>query len=328
MKKITALACVFALLFTLTACAKIRQAEFYRVGQYNDGWSVLYDDGTEVEEIAALGAARQPLAIEKGRIYFTQDGKLVSVDMDGEDRQETVIIDMPRDAIITFADEAYFYCLSDRAGSECWRISKTDTVDQTHMTIPRQFRPLNYPQVEVEIRAVVPAADDLIYLRSAEAILDSNGCLLELELELLACDSFESYGMKIWKTSRVLVVNTLDGLRTDFINENLALSVSDSTISEMLSLSDYIKALDALDKANVAAGRAQGQAESFRVMYAVEAFDDHADSNTLPVLATSGTEVQADSDKHRLVLAQVGDCDTALLDGNGEYGNLAVIQLD
>lgn len=328
MKKIASLVCVFALIFTLTACAKIRQAEFYRVGEYNDGWSILYDDGTEVEEIAALGAARQPLAIEKGRIYFTQDGKLVSVDMDGEDRQETAVADMPRDAIITFADEGYFYCLADRAGSECWRISKTDVTDQTRMTIPRQFRPLNYPQVEVEIRAVVPAANDLIYLRSAEAVLDSNGCLLELELELLACDSFESYGMKTWKTSRVLVVNTLDGLRTDFINENLAFSVSDSTISEMLSLSDYIKALDALDEANVAAERAGGQADSFRITYEVKAFEDHADSNTLPVLGTSGTEVQADSDDHRLILAQVGGCDTALIDEGGEYGNLAVIQLD
>ena len=73
MKKIPALVCVFALVFTLTACAKIRQAEFYRVGEYNNGWSVLYDDGTEVEEIASLGAAQQPLAIEKGSIYITQD---------------------------------------------------------------------------------------------------------------------------------------------------------------------------------------------------------------------------------------------------------------
>ena len=91
MKRITSLVCIFALVFTLTACAKIRQAEFYRVAQHNGGWSILYDDGTEVEEIAALGSAQQPLAIEKGRIYFTQAGKLVSVDMDGEDRQETAI---------------------------------------------------------------------------------------------------------------------------------------------------------------------------------------------------------------------------------------------
>ena len=328
MKKITALVCVFALVFTLTACAKIRQAEFYRVGEYNNGWSVLYDDGTEVEEIVALGAAQQPLAIEKGRIYFTQSGKLVSVDMDGEDRQETAIADMPQDAIITFADEAYFYCLSDRAGSECWRISKADAADQTRMTIPRQFRFLNYPQVEVEIRTTVPAASDLIYVRSAEAVLDSNGCLLQLDLEILACDSFESYGMKTWKTSRVQTVNTLDGLRSDFINENLALSVSDSTISEMLSLSDYIAALDALDEAAVATERAQGQAASFRVMYAVDAFENYADYNTLPILGTSGTEVQADPDDHRLILAQVGGCDTALSDDNGQYGNLAVIQLD
>lgn len=328
MKRITSLVCIFALVFTLTACAKIRQAEFYRVAQHNGGWSILYDDGTEVEEIAALGSAQQPLAIEKGRIYFTQAGKLVSVDMDGEDRQETAIADMPQDAIITFADEAYFYCLADRAGSDCWRINKADVTDHVRMTIPRQFRFLNYPQVEVEIRTSVPASNDLIYVRSAEAVLDSNGCLLQLDLEVLACDSFESYGMKTWKTSRVQVINTLDGLRSDFINENLALSVSDSTISEMLSLSDYIAALDALDEAAVATGRAQGQAEFFRVVYAVDAFEDYADDNSPPVLSTAGTEVSADSDEHRLILAQVGGCDAVLSDDNGEYGNLAVIQLD
>ena len=96
----------------------------------------------------------------------------------------------------------------------------------------------------------------------------------------------------------------------------------------MLSLSDYIAALDALDEAAVATERAQGQAASFRVMYAVDAFENYADYNTLPILGTSGTEVQADPDDHRLILAQVGGCDTALSDGNGEYGNLAVIQLD
>ena len=328
MKKITALACAFALLFTLTACAKIRQAEFYRVGQYNDGWSVLYDDGTEVEEIVALGAARQPLAIEKGRIYFTQAGKLVSVDMDGEDRQETAIADMPQDAIITFADEGYFYCLADRYGSDCWRISKTDATDHVRMTIPRQFRFLNYPQVEVEIRTTVPAANDLIYVRSAEAVLDSNGCLLQLDLDLLVCDSFESYGMKVWKTCRSRVINSLDGLEADYINDNLALSVSDDTISELLSLTDYITALDALDESSVATGRAQGQAGSFRVMYEVAAFNDYAESNSLPVLSTAGTEVQADSDEHYLVLAQVDGCDAVLTDTDGQYGNLAVIQLD
>ena len=126
-------------MLSLSGCAKLRDPNCYRVGQYNDGWSILYTDEDGVEEIAPLGSYEQPLALEKGRFYFVQDGKMVSVDAEGENRQEVEIAGLPSGARITFVDESNFYCLADRSGAKCWRVSKADANDHEEMDILSLF---------------------------------------------------------------------------------------------------------------------------------------------------------------------------------------------
>lgn len=330
MRKIITILCIFALTLSLFGCSKPRYAENYSVGQYQDGWSVLYTDEDGVEEIVALGKERQPLAIEKGRIYFAGEGKLISVDMEGRDRQETEIAGMDKAAVLTFADEQYFYCLADRSGRTCWRISKTDPADQAEVDIPHAFRPTDYAALLEQIRTAVAATDNIIHLRSGKATLDSNGSVLALDLELLYYMRYEGYGMKTWKTCRVTADVSLSGVKLTHYNENLNLSVSDKTIGKMLSLEEYLTALEAVDKAQIAAARAQGAAEEFRVMYQVSEYEACVAGNkgSLAYVDVSGAAVDANEKARHLVLAQVGGCDTMLTDSQGTAcGNLTVVQV-
>ena len=95
MKKTITILCIFALSLSLFGCAKIRDLNCYSVGEYNGGWSILYTDEDGVEEIVTLGSYAQPLAFEKGRFYFVQNGCMVSVDPEGENRLEVAIDNLP-----------------------------------------------------------------------------------------------------------------------------------------------------------------------------------------------------------------------------------------
>ncbi len=331
MKKFTAIIFILALSLSLTACGKIRDLSCYSVGQYGDGWSILYTDADGVEEIAALGSYEQPLAFEKGRFYFVQDGKMVSVDSEGDDRQETVISGLPANALITFVDEANFYCLTDRSGTTCWRVSKADTTDHEEVVIPRDFRPQYYRELEVAVHAAAPALEDRICVRSAQAVLDSNGSLLSLNLDLLCYDHDKGFDMQGWRTCRIEAAITLDGVNTTYINENLILSVSDSFISPMLTLEDCISILENIDTAQIATSNAQGQPEGFRLTYLDDDYEDYVADNSadLPYVDQNGTPMDVSKTAKRFVLAQVGGCDTVLTDRHGTAcGNLTVIRFN
>lgn len=330
MKKISTILCVFVLMLSLSGCAKLRDPNCYSVGQYNDGWSILYTDEDGVEEIAPLGSYEQPLALEKGRFYFVQDGKMVSVDAEGENRQEVEIAGLPSGARITFVDEANFYCLADRSGAKCWRVSKADANDHEEMDIPASFRPSYLHQLEAEVRAVTPAKDDRICVRGMRAVTDGNGSLLSLELELLCLDSENGFNLKTWRTCRTEMRFTLDGVETKYINENLTLSVADSTIQRMLALDDCLSALKDVELTQIIIAQPQGDPESFRLTYLADEYEACAKENrdTLTCLDIVGDAVDADTDALRFLLAQVGGCDVMLTDRDGtQCGNLLAIQL-
>lgn len=331
MKKIITIFCILTLALSLTGCAKIRDLNCYSIGQYGEGWSILYTDEDGVEEIASIGSYEQPLAFEKGRFYFVQNGCMVSVDAEGENRQEVAIDNLPEGALITFVDEENYYCLADRGGRSCWRISKTDVSDHEEMDIPPAFRPSYLHQLEVEVRAVAPAQKDRIYVRSMYATADSNGSLLRLELELLCLESENGFNLKTWRTCRVNLDLTLDGVRAEYIDENLPLSLSDSTVSQSLTLQACTNALRSALSGDLLASAGQGTADSFLLTYQANEYTDQADTlgDQLSHWTTTGLSVSTSDDNRRFLVAQAGGCDTQFTDRNGfACGNLFAVTVD
>lgn len=328
MKKWITIICIVALSLSLVGCAKIRDLNCYSVGQHGDGWSILYTDEDGVEEIVPIGSYAQPLAFEKGRFYFVQNGCMVSVDAEGENRLDVAIDNLPEGALITFVDEENYYCLADRGGARCWRVSKADSNDHEEMDIPVAFRPSYLHQMEVETRAVAPAKDDQIHVRGMRAFTDSNGSLLKLELDLLCLDSENGFNLRTWRTCRVEMHFTLDGVETKYINENLLLSLSDSTIDQTLELQDCTSALRSVLSGNMLTATAKGKADSFRVTYLSDEYTAQADAlgDKLACRSTTGAEVSADDDAHRFLIAQVGGCETQFSDRDGtNCGNLLAV---
>ena len=331
MKKVVTILCIFALTLSLFGCAgKPRYAENYSVGEYGDGWSILYTDEDGVEEIAALGKTEQPLALEKGRFYFTAGGKLVSVNPDGRDRQETAIGTMDETGIITYVDEANFYCVEADSTRTCWRVSKADPADHEEVDIPYGFRPTDYADLLQQIRQMISAEEDRIHLRSARAAMDSCGNLLWMDLELLYYLRYSGAQMKVWNTCRIIVQLTPHGAELQYINENLNLSVSDKTINKMLSLESYLSAVEAADTGRLVIDRATDGAKEFRIMYQASEYEACVAGNkaTLTYIDPTGAATDANEKVPHLVLAQVGGCDTMLTDSQGTAcGNLTVFQL-
>ena len=332
MKKIITILCIFSLALTLFGCGgKPRYAENYSVGEYGDGWSILYTDEDGVEEIVALGKTPQPLALEIGRLYFTDGGKLVSVDPDGRDRQETVIGTMNETGVITYADAENFYCLEADSTRKCWRISKADPADHAEIDVPYELRgPVDYADLLQQIRQRVSAEEDLIHLRSARAVMDSCGNLLSLDLELLYYLRYSGAQMKVWNTARVVAQFTPHGTELQYIKENLNFSVSDKTINRMVALDAYLTALETVDTSRTATARASDGAEEFRIMYQVSEYEACVAGNkaNLTYIDPTGNAVDANEKVFHLVLAQVGGCETMLTDSEGTAcGNLTVIQL-
>ena len=331
MKKIITILCIFALALSLFGCGgKIRELENYSVGEYQGHWSVLYTDEKGVEEIVALGAERQPLAIEKGRIYFTEGRKLVSVDMEGKDRLETELTGMPEGTLITRVDAENFYCVADPAALDCWCVSKADQNDWARITIPRAFRAVDYAALTARITELVSAKEDQLRVNAARVELDSNGSVIAMELETLAYKSIIAK-MKTWDTGRVTVRLTLEGPEVDYTNLNVPVSVADKTTNRAMALADFLTAVGAVDSADIAAQTAAGTAEGFRLMYLVGEYEACVTGNkdSVPCRDTAGETVEAADGGRHFVLAQVGGCDTMLTDSTGTAcGNLQVIRLD
>lgn len=331
MKKLITILCILALTLSLAGCAKIRDLNCYSVGQYGDGWSILYTDEDGVEEIASMGSYAQPLAFEKGRFYFVQNGCMVSVDAEGENRQEVAVETLPEGALITFVDEENYYCLADRGGAKCWRFNKSDVTDYEEIDIPTAFRPSFLHQLEVETRAVAPAKDDQIRVRGMRAVTDGNGSLLTLTLELLCLDSENGFNLRTWRTCRVELHFTLDGVETKYINENLLLSLADSTISQTMELQDCTTALRSLLSGGMLAATAQDKADSFRVTYLADEYTAQADTlgDALRYRTVNGDEASASSNAHRFLVAQIGGCEVQFTDHDGaQCGNLMAVIVD
>lgn len=331
MKKIITILCVFSLTLTLFGCGgKIRALENYSVGEYEGHWSVLYTDEKGVEEIAPLGDTAQPLAIEKGRIYFTEGSKLVSVDMDGKDRLETELAGMPAGTHIRMVDAEHFYCVADSADLTCWRVSKADQNDWAQVTIPRAFRPTDYAALEQAILSEIAAKEDAVRINAARITMDANGSVITMELDTLAYDNIIG-GMKTWNTGRVTVRLTLDGAETDYTDLNVPVRVADKTLKGTLTLEEFLDAVSSANENLLPTGKMQGQAEGFRLMYLVPEYEACASGNkdTVPCVDLTGEDAKASDKTRHFVLAQLGGCDTMLTDSTGTAcGNLHLIRID
>ena len=330
LKKTTIILCIFALVLTLFGCGgKPRYPENYSVAEYEGHWSILYTDEKGVEEIAALGDQRQPLALQGGRLWFTDGSKLVTVDADGKDRMETELTGMPHGTTITFSDEENFYCVARQDDVKCWRVSKADQNDWAHITIPRSFRSTDYAAISTAILEAVKAKDNVIRVRAAQVELDSNGALIAMELDILRYKSV-TLQMKTWDTGTVSVRMQLNGPVVTYTDRYIPLSVSDKTLKSTLLLPDYLAAVEAADTAMIATQQAQGEADGFRLMYTVPEYEAWLAANKtgLTYLDTAGQPVDGDLKKQHFVLGQVDGCATQLTDTNGTAcGNLTVVQV-
>ena len=279
-----------------------------------------------MEEIAKLGSEPQPLVFEKGRLYFTEGGKLISVDPDGEDRQETVLDGMAAEGVIRFSDEEYFYCVDHDTALHCWRVSKADSSSWEKITIPRAFRSVDLATLKSDIIGATGAIERQVRIKSAQLILDSNGTPAMFNMDVIAYAG-PTGSMKVWNSGNVMVQITLDGYEVSYHDNHLPLSLSEWTTNEYLPLETYMTALQMLDENGVVTASAKGEAESFRLMYEVAAFDDAVGGET-PAVSIEGLPVQADLSGRYLVYAQAGGCDSQMTDGDGvAMGNLMVVAL-
>ena len=330
LKKTTIILCVFALVLSLFGCGgKPRYPENYSVGEHEGHWSILYTDEKGVEEIAVLGDHRQPLALQGGRLWFTDGSKLVTVDADGKDRVETELTGMPAGTTITFGDQDNFYCVARQEDVKCWRVSKADQNDWAHITIPRIFRNTDYAAISAAVLDAVKAKDNVIRVRAARVELDSNGSVIAMELDILRYKSV-TLQMKTWDTGTVSVRMQLSGPVVTYTDRYIPLSVSDKTLKSTLLLEDYLAAVEAADNALIATQQAQGEAEGFRLMFTVPEYEAWLAVNKagLTYLDTAGAAVNGDLKQQHFVLAQVGGCATQLTDTSGTAcGNLTVVQV-
>ena len=330
LKKTTIILCVFALVLSLFGCGgKPRYPENYSVGEHEGHWSILYTDEKGVEEIAVLGDHRQPLALQGGRLWFTDGSKLVTVDADGKDRVEPELTGMPAGTTITFGDQDNFYCVARQEDVKCWRVSKADQNDWAHITIPRIFRSTDYSAISTASLEAVKAKANVIRVRAAQVELDSNGSLIAMELDILRYKSV-TLQMKTWDTGTVSVRMQLSGPVVTYTDRYIPLSVSDRTLKSTLLLEDYLAAVEAADNALIATQQAQGEAEGFRLMFTVPEYEAWLAVNKagLTYLDTAGAAVDGDLKQQHFVLAQVGGCATQLTDTSGTAcGNLTVVQV-
>ena len=329
MKKIITILCIFALTLSLFGCgSKPRYPENYSVGEHEGHWSILYTDEDGVEEIAALGDYQQPLVLQKGRLWFVQNGALVTVDPEGEERLETPLDGLASGSGAIFHLEGdSLYCIDDRAAQRCWRISLTDQNDWDYITLPRSLRAVDYDGLTADILTAVKAKEDTIRVRSARMELDSNGSVVAMELDILAYDRIAN-NMRTWNSGVVTVQMTLDGPQVRYTDLYIPVSVSQATVKPFMKLQTLLGHVASVDSAELATKHAAGTAEGFVLTYKTEDYEAAAKSSAAAALDLTGAETKANLSKQHLVLAQVGGCDTALTDSAGaNAGNLIVVQM-
>ena len=320
MKKSITILCIFALLLSLVGCAPIRDIENYYVDQHEGGYSVLYkDEDGQVEEIVALGAQPQSLAIAKGRICFVEEGKMVSVDLEGEDRQELLMEGMPANAHITYMDETHFYCLTGPTARTCWAVAQ-DLSGYTQGAVPRKYRSVDYEALLQAIRTAVAASEDRIRVCSARVELDGLGTPVGMTLEVIS-HSGKISGMEFWNSGTVTVMLPIGNIETGYRDHHTPLSLADWTVEDTVTLEQFLTALETMDKAEVPAQRALGTGDGYVLAYLQEEYDAHAADFTA-WLTVSGTESSAGTAPY-FVLGQWGGCPAMLTDSEGlEVGNL------
>ncbi|MBE6970757.1 MAG: hypothetical protein E7446_01390 [Ruminococcaceae bacterium] len=321
MKKTFTILCIFLLMLSLVGCEPIRDLENYYVDQYEGGYSVLYkDDKGTVEQIVALGSEPQPLVIAKGRICFVEEGKVVSVDLEGENRQELPVEDLPASAHITYMDDTYLYCLTGPSARTCWEVYQ-DLHGYSQGPVPRKYRSVDYAKLLQAIRTQVAASEDRIRVRSARVELDGFGTPLSMTLEVIA-HSGKISGMEFWNRGTVTVVLPIGSIETGYRDHHMPLSLADWTVEETVTLEQFLTALETMDKAEVPAQRALGTGDGYVLAYLQEEYDALRADYTAWV-TISGAESSAEVQEPFFVLGQWGGCSPMLTDSEGlEVGNL------
>ncbi len=326
-KRMTALALAFVLVLSLFGCGKIRTPDNYYVGEYGDGWSILYkNENGESEEIASLGDYAQPLVLIKGRLYFIDDGALVSVDTDGEDRKRLPMKDIDG-GYIAYIDESFVYCLKNSASLTCYKAT-LDLTSCEETPIPRTFRQTDYPALLSAIKEKVAAAENQIRVRSAYITLDGNGSLAGMELDVLTFRGWTG-SMKVWSSGTVSVQVTTADPVIRYTDLNVPLSLADSTTDRTITLDTLMTAAETADKSELAPKRgSSSMAEGYVLAYLHD--DYEANVENAPWLGVSGVDAAADSSVSHFVLAQYGGgMDAVFTDNYGrKVGNLAVLRFD
>ncbi len=321
MKKSIIILIIFLLMLSLVGCEPIRSLDNYYVDQHEDGYSVLYknEKGT-VEQIVALGAEPQPLAIAKGRICFVEEGKLVSVDLEGENRQELLIDGLPSDAHVTYMDETYLYCLTGPTARTCWEVY-LDLHAYSQGPVPRKYRSVDYAALLQAIRTQVAASEDRIRVRSARVEMDGFGTPIAMTLEVLS-HSGKISGMEFWNRGTVTVSLPIGSVEVDYRDHHMPLSLADWTVEETVTLEQFLTALETADTAEVASQHAFGTGNGYVLAYLQEEYDALRSEFTA-WLTVSGGESSAEAQGPFFVLGQWGGTVPMLTDSKGlEVGSL------
>lgn len=321
MKKATIILCILLLVLPLVGCEPIRNIDNYYVDACGNGYSVLYkDEKGNVEEIVPLGTEAQPLVIAKGRIFFVEEGKMVSVDLEGEDRQELPVEGLPASAHITYMDDTYLYCLTGPSARTCWEIAQ-DLSGYSEGAVPTKYRSVDYDALLQTIRTQVAASEDRIRVRGARVELDGFGTPIAMTLEIIA-HSGKVSGMEFWNRGTVTVTLPIGSIEIGYRDHHMPLSLADWTVEDTVTLEQFLTALETMDKAEVPAQRALGTGDGYVLAYLQEEYDALRAGFTAWV-TVSGAESSPETQTPFFVLGQWGGCDITLTDSEGmEVGNL------
>ena len=327
MKRLPALFLALVLTLALAGCSPARDPNNYYIGETDSGWCILYPDegGGEPEEIAVMGTSPQPLVMIRGRFYFVQPGKIVSVNGDGKDRRELAVPDMPEGSRIARADEESLCCISENTATSCW-CADAGLTKAEKMTIPRKFRMVDYSAFQTLLEEETGAVDNDIRVTGARAELDSNGSLVHLELEMLVFTG-DVGSMHVWNHVDADVTMHMNEPKIELVDRNFPLSLASNTTSKDLTAQEFLTALQTIDTAEVAAHRQSGTPDAFLLTYGDE--DLEAAAQDAPVLSAAGEKAERDSAGCCFILSQIGGTEAQVTDKKGvPCGNLLLLQLD
>ena len=327
MRRLLAVFLASVLTLTLAGCSPARDPNNYYIDETDSGWCVLYPDkdGGEPEEIAVMGDYLQPLVMIRGRFYFVQAGKIVSVDGDGKDRCELAVPDMPEGSRIACADGESLCCISEDAATSCW-YADPELTKAERMTIPRKFRMVDYGALQTLLEEKAAAVDHEIRVTGARAEMDSNGSLVHLELEMLVFTG-DVGSMHVWNHVDADVTMLMSEPKIKLIDRNFPLSLADDTTAQDMTLREFLTALQAVDTAEVATHHQSGTPEGFLLTCGDEELE--AAAQDAPVLTAAGKETERDSGRRCFILSQIGGTAEQITDKKGvPCGNLLLLQPD